>query len=592
MRITQTLIEDIICDPVVGAKVIMGENLDVFQRVRLKICWHTPRVMDTSGFSSAKTKNMWIVANLRALIFPEHVGAVYYPTFTSGQKNYWGYYNEVAMRAPIFRSQLGLIRVDGVDSRSGNSAKATGRGPSVWECHYLNSSKIMMPAPGFLTGSKSQAGYRFNDLYIDEWTKAEAMSLESDGIDDQLIGRTTRHSWNQHHPIHGNHHLFLATAEDDVMHPAHDRYEGYVAECRRGNPDYFVFGFCFKDYSAKPFNKSQTFEERFRNHAALRDMKKNKSKQGYLAEGIGVWGNNRRGLYTSEMIKHCHEVGLRDKAEIVCSRTEDVEGDKAHYFLGVDPAKADNKKADNGALVVLRAVPLVPGKLSKEASDYRTSFCYGYKVRKADAPQWSAIIHMKHQHFGFSGIQLDPGGGGIWIRPELAKSQQVIRDHLTNVRPLACLEDEAEMLIMAEFILSIFKPKDLLVSRTWANMDVKQQDNLNDIAHTEFVEGLSRGVGFPEPPKKGDEGRFKSDEAREAAFLVEAIGRELQQIFYKTNNDGTTFYNKHNAREFASKRRKDFAYAAMMAYMRFLIWVKGGSDELDISDDDAEMAFA
>lgn len=586
LKITQTLIEDTICDPVIGARFIMNLQLDAFQTARLKICWNTPRVMDTSGFSSAKTLNMWIVSNLRPLIFPEHQVAVYYPKFDSGKNIYWPYFNDVAMRAPIYRAQLGRIRVEGVDSTSDDTGKATGKGPSCWTCNFRNGSKILMPAPGFLQGARTQAGFRFNDLFIDEWTKVEAMSKELDGIDDQLIGRTTRASFNQHHPIHGNHHLFLATAEEDVMHPAHARYESYMEEVRLGNPNYFVFGFCFKDYSNKPFSGSQTFTERFRNEGALKDMKKNKTKEGYLAEGIGVWGRNCKGLYTSDMIKHCHELGKRDESPVVCSRREDPQGAVAKYFLGIDPAKADNKKADDGSLVVLRAVPVGDvTELSSDPSAYRLSFCYAYRVRKADAAQWSGIIHQKHQHFMFSGMMLDPGGGGIWIRPELAKSNAIIRGNKTTVKPIACIEDEESMLVTADFILSMFKPKDALVERTWGNMDAKHQDNLTDLAHTEFSDGLTRGVAFPVPLAKGHDERYKNEEQKAAAVLVELIGRQLQAIYYKTTTDGKTFYNKHNAREFSARGRKDFGYAAMMAYMRFLIWVKTDSDDVKMPDD-------
>jgi hypothetical protein len=590
LKITQTLIEDVICNPVIGARHIMNLNLDVFQRVRLKICWNTPRVMDTSGFSSAKSFNMWIVSNLRALLFREHAVAVYYPKFENTKQIYYIYYNKVASRAPIFRAQLGRLTEEGIDSQTGGVTKASNKGTSCWVMNYLNGSKVMMPAPGFSLGARTSAGYRFNDLNIDEWTKVEQMSKELDGIDDQLIGRTTKGSWNQLHPILGNHHLFLATAEDDVMHPAHERYESYMDEVRAGNPDYFVFGFCFKDHSNLKF-ENDTFSGILRNEAALKDMKKNKTKEGYLAEGIGVWGRNKKGLYTSEMIKHCHEVGVRDNARIICSRREDPQGDKAKYFLGIDPAKADNKKADDGALVSLRALPLTD-ELTNDVSNYKLSWNYAYRVRRADAGQWGGIIHQKHQQFGFSGMMLDPGGGGIWNRPELAKSHQMIRGARTSVRPLACVEDEQEMLVAGEFILSIFKPKDVTIVRAYGDMDMKQQDNLTDLAHEEMCEGLARGIGFPPPPKRGTDERYTTEEQVMAARLVEMIGTELLAIFYKTESDGMTHHNKHGAREFSSKRRKDFAYAALMAYLRFLMWVKSGSDDLKVGDDDMDMIGA
>lgn len=588
LKITQTLIEDVIANPVVGAKVIMGENLDVFQRVRLKICWNTPRVMDSSGFSSAKTKNMWIVSNLRALLFPGHIGAVYYPVFMTGQLTYWKYFNEVAARAPLYRAQLGRNRLVGVDGKSGEEGKATGKGPSCWECNYKNDAQILMPAPGFLQGAKTQAGLRFNDLYVDEWTKVEAMSAESDGIDDQLVGRTTRHCFNKSHGIHRNHHLFLATAEDR-MHPAYDRYESYRKEEQAGNPDYYTFSFCHKDYSDEPYKGDKSFRDEFREELVLKDMKKNKSPQGYLAEGIGVWGQNGKGLYTTQMLEHCYEIGAREKAEVICSRKEDPEGLKAYYFLGVDPAKADNKKADDGALVSLRAMPLIDD--AKEPSQFHLSFNWAYRVRKADAPQWSAIIHLKHRHFQFAGIGMDGGGGGIWIRPELKKTNQLIRGSNQLVRPIACLEDEADTMVMGEFILSMFKPLDIRIQQVWGDMNMRGLDNLTDLAHTEFTEGLRQGIGFPLQAKKRNPEELKKwrDEKLEAAKLVELIGAQLLAISVRTEDDGTTYYSKQGARSFSSKKRKDFAYAGMIAWLRFLMWLRKGENDVALAKEDAAL---
>jgi hypothetical protein len=220
LKITQTMIEDFIIDPVLGVEVIFGYKLDAFQRVRLKICWWTPRVMDSSGFSSAKSINMWLVSNLRALLLPGHVAGVYYPNFNSGKKVYWPYFRKTALQSKIYAAQCGKERIEGIDGKSNEVAKAMDKGNSTWEYLYKNESRIMMPAPGFMQDAKSQAGMRFHDLYIDEFTKIEA--VKGGGIDQQLIGRTTMEPYNREHPIYCAHHLFLATAED-TTHPSYER---------------------------------------------------------------------------------------------------------------------------------------------------------------------------------------------------------------------------------------------------------------------------------------------------------------------------------------------------------------------------------
>jgi hypothetical protein len=66
------------------------------------------------------------------------------------------------------------------------------------------------------------------------------------------------------------------------------------------------------------------------------------------------------------------------------------------------------------------------------------------------------------------------------------------------------------------------------------------------------------------------------------------------QICVQTNDDGSTFYTKGvlPARVFSSKVKKDFAYAALMAYCRFLMWVRGASNDLIVDEENAAMCGA
>lgn len=243
------MVEDFIMDPVLGVRVIMNLKLDAFQRVRLKICHWVPRVMDSSGFSSAKSIGAWAITNLRPILFPGRCCGVYYPTFDAAKRIYIPNYTKVARNAPLFRAQLGRPKVIGLDGSSATEAKALMKGPSCWSVTYKNGSEVLVPAPGFLQDAKTQAGQRFSDLYIDEWTKVEATGTE--GIDEQLIGRVTLESWNKNHPIYRNHILFSATAED-TMHKGYTRYAAYKAKVAAGDPDYAMLAFNYKDYSDLP----------------------------------------------------------------------------------------------------------------------------------------------------------------------------------------------------------------------------------------------------------------------------------------------------------------------------------------------------
>ena len=588
-RITEGMVEDFIHDPVLAAQILFGEELDVFQRVRLKLYWHVPRVMDSSGFSSAKTHCMWIVANLRALLIQEHISAVYYQDFGAGQRNFWNpNYRRVARASHIFRAHIGRMEAD----NSKTKGKAERMGPSCWTCDYKNGSKVMMPAAGFLQDAKSQAGLRINDLFIDEWTKIAAVS---DGIEKQLIGRATRACFNKEHRFWKNHQIFLATAEDS-SHPAWDKYQSFLKDVEEGNPDFALINFSFKDYSNLPFKKTgRSFKEIYREQSVIDDIRKSQSAAGYRQEALGFWSKMGRTLYPGDAIEAAYKNGT-GIVQPILNRSEDWAKDKesAYYFMGSDPAKSDTSKADDGALVVLRAEvkPGIEMENAVEPPHFNLDWVWAYKVRGADGPQWSAIMHRKDLDFNITRIVMDPGGGGNWVRPELKKVRQKIRGMERTVVPIACIEDEQEMPTMGKFSLSMFKISDARLKELWGHMQIQGGDKLVDVAHSEFMEAWGRGY-FRMPAKASTlpSGVVQgwSDERKWANLLLQEVGKQLTRITVRTKPDGGTFYTSNNAREFSAKGKKDFAYAAMFAYIAFLSWLKDKqSSDCMVKEEDSD----
>jgi hypothetical protein len=586
LRVTQTMVEDFICDPCLGARVLFGEELDAFQRARLKLWWWVPRVMDSSGFSSAKTRCLWIVSNLRCLLIPDHVSAIYYQTFTAGQQNYWKHFLAATQSSAIFRAHIGRMNEEGTDV----GGKATLKGPSMWTCDYRNGSQVMMPAPGFLTDARTSAGFRFNDLYIDEWTKAIAGG--SSAIDDQLIGRSTREAISKYHPLWANKNIFLATAEDS-MHAGYEKYDDFVQDEAKGNPECATVSFHFKDYSDMPGpTPGNSFKDSFREDRVLADMKKGKTEAGYLQEGFGIWSKNGRVWYSEDQMKAAQMIGASRGLRAICNRKEDREKDlkrllEVFYFLGIDPARAEHRKADDGALVILRAQPKVVW--SQNPCDWWLDFVWAYKVRKADAPDWAAIIHRKEKHFDFAGLLMDPGGGGVWIQPELAKTVQHLAGGEQKVLPIACIEDEATTMVRGKFVLSMFRPTDYRIGQLYGHMNQRHPENLVDSAHTDFQEAWEKGY-FGLPPKLKDipeeEKRGWSQERQWAHLLLQVMAKQLTKVTVLTAPDGTVAMTSRNARQFGAKGKKDFAYAGLYAYIRFLAWLKAQEASVRLAPED------
>jgi len=297
-QITQSMIEDLLWDPVMAAEVIMGYKLDVFQRVRLKWMWFVPDTEDDSGFSTGKTIVDWIYVNLRALLLPGHHAGVYYPYFETGKQTFWLYFDQC--QAPIFKAQLGRQEFEGEKKKSAKS-----QGAACFRAYYRNGGQVMMPAPSFIKDANSQASLRLNTLLVDEWTHVDAMS---DNWALQLYGRVTRPSFNQHHPVWKNHKHLSAPAKTRV-HPATRRHDSMTREARHGNPDVHVFTFNFKDFSHFPCRTGKSFSEEFRVESALRAMKRDLSADEYLAEGLGIWAASGRGWFSDEDIEICQKKG-------------------------------------------------------------------------------------------------------------------------------------------------------------------------------------------------------------------------------------------------------------------------------------------
>jgi len=349
LRITQTMLEDLLWDPVMAAWVFFKIKLDAFQAVRLRIYWFTPDVEDHSGFTSGKTIVDWVWCNLSAvLLYDCHIGVIF-QTFQIGKDNFWQYYKEFS--TPLFRAQLGLMEEEVRE-------KSQFKEPGCWKQHFKNRSMVAMPAPGFLQEARNLAGWRVNRLLIDEWTKIMMSAGGAEGIQKQLLGRVTRPCYNANHPVWCNNVVRSATAELG-NHPGFRVHREYEREVKRGNPDYWTFGFSYENYSNLRCHTGKTFKDQYRDEKRLRTLKLSNTPEKFRAEGLGLWQKQSKGWYTSEMIEAGQALGRQRKLEPILSRATDPLGKdpEVRYFLGVDPAPSQGQRSDEGAIMVLRARP-------------------------------------------------------------------------------------------------------------------------------------------------------------------------------------------------------------------------------------------
>lgn len=263
-----------------------------------------------------------------------------------------------------------------------------------------------------------------------------------------------------------------------------------------------------------------------------------------------------------------------------------------YYFCGFDTAPAQSARADDGAIVVLRATPrheAEEGALSERADDYAESALYARKIRNASARQWSGFLHLLDERFGgFSMIVGDPGGGGLFIRKELGSSRQLIENAERECTPIVT-PDDPNAPVVAKYTLRLFKRGDTGIESVWPKL--AGDDVLNDAAHGALREAIEHGhVVLPPDARewKRDQVAGWSEERQFALRNLSEMAAQLVNITVATKDDGTYAFTKHNVRMFSARGRKDLAYAFMYAHVAFLIWLRQvGQEEMYGGGDDS-----
>lgn len=581
ITIEKRMLEDLLFDPVKAAWVFFRIRLDAFQQARLRVMWFTPDVEDSSGFSSGKTIVDWVVVNLSAVLIPNtHIG-VFYQTFQTGKESFWQYYNQFS--TDLFRAQLGRLDAEGEEQ-----GKAQGKDPGCWKQYFRNGSVVAMPAPGFASEAKNMASLRFNRLLIDEWTKIMSSESGMAAVTKQLMGRVTRACFNQHHPVWSNKVWRTATAELG-SHPAYQAHREFEREMRRGNPDFWSMRFCYKDYSNLPCHSGRSFKEEFRQEKRIKALKVANTPEKVRAEVLGIWSRCAKGWYSQMALDACQELGRRRGLDPVCSRVADpTAGENTRYFLGVDPAPSQGHDSDEGALAVLRARPAAdpPGP---HESDWILDFVWMRVLRKADAEQWSGLIHEKHQDFGFDMILMDLGGGGQWIAPELRKPRQNIRDATVECKPIT---GRSAPSIEGDMILVMLSRGEESIKALWPELKHAHGDDvLKDGANTMFQTALTKGtVGLPVRHQERQPAPLWVEERVWASRLLGGVlPAQAMKVNAETNEDGSWRLTRNNARIFRSSGRDDLVDAARNAYVAFRIWLLGCDADWAMGAEDAAL---
>lgn len=535
-----------------ACEVILGIELDHFQRYRLRILWSVPFVIDSSGVSTGKTAVMFCYANLRCILIPDHKLAVYYPNWAVGQEEFWPYFKMAMERSEIFREQL-----------APHSGKIDGlHGSSAWQMFYKNGSNLTMPAGSFMQDANTQGSRRFNTLIVDEWTQAEVMG---EGIGKQLVARTTRAGFNQFHPVWGNHLKFFGHAETP-LHPGYaNRVVPYQRNVRDGSRNHALISFNYLDWSP-PFAK------KYLQRAVIAEEKSTLTEDHFRRKWLGIWSRDGATYYPQTVLLRACRVDIR----AVFRREYDLEVNTC----GVDVAPGQSINADYCGTVNCRILEL--GEASRMVPTYihpltgvpfHVSFTFAHMMRDVSSGQVSGFIHLLHRIFSYSGIMLDPGGGGLWIYKDLKQPVQKINNVETNVVPLCTAE---EPLQMDKHAVVMFFKRSPALNPLFQQQFMVSDDGFLDACHRRFREAWE-ATQFVWPQRL--EHRAPS-EVREmihntlwAHKYLDLAMDQLSQVRQAVKADGTPDLTSRGFARFQSPRKKDLAYAAFYAYIAALKWM-------------------
>lgn len=566
--IDQRLIERFIRDPVMAATVLMGAELDTFQKFRLRMLWAVPFAVDSSGVSTGKTAVIFYYLNLRCMLIPDHVAAIYYPNWAVGQEEFWAYFGRTFERSDIFREQI-----------QPHAGKIEGlHGSSAWQMFYKSGSKLTMPAGSFMQDSNTQGSRRFHTMVVDEWTQAELMG---EGIGKQLVARTTMAGFNQFHPVWGNHVKFFGHAETP-LHPGYaNRIVPYQRAIQDGSQSHALISFNYRDWTP-PFAK------KYLQRAIIAEEKRTLTEDHYRRKWLGIWSRDGATYYPQAILLRA----CRTEVRPVFRR--EYEGEV--NILGFDSAPGQSVKADYCAAVNTRIIELGERSTMRPTFihpmtrvPYNIAVTFAHMMRNVSAEQASGFIHLLHRVFGFTYVIMDPGGGGLWIYKDMKKPEQMINNARVPVVPLCTIDEPLQTEKQA---IVVFFKRGPQLNPLFQQQFLTGDDGFLDACHRRYREAWE-GQEFLWPQRienraPAEVQGFNQSELWAQRYLD--IGMDqLCRVRQLVRADGTPDLTSRGFARFQAPGKKDVAYAAMYSHVGTQLFMHNHALGLDRDNEVAVM---
>ncbi len=559
----------LIDDPVMAAKVLLGAELDHFQKVRLRMMWFTPIFLDHSGVSSAKSETVFIFALLRMMLLPNPLSmgqgrnvAVFYQKLDTAKSAFVDKLVKYAETSPkgILLQQLKRQRSNELYRKQGNS----------YLVEWRNGGTIHLPAGDFARNSKGEASKRYNDVICDE---AGEMDEMGQGIDKMLLARATLQCFNPNHPVWCNHTHFFGHGVSK-KHPYYRRFSKIRRKAVRGSQQHAVFCANYTDYQGK-------FMEKYGQQAksVADNMKDAVGDSEWAWQWLGEFKSESMGWYSSSL-----RLGIQrlDVEPELARRDDDT-----LYFLGWDTAGTNKKAGDysSGIVVAVKAMlgPPPPGAdpvgyMEVNGRWWFFSVVYAVYLFAKTVDQQSGVIHRLHQAFRFQAIAMDSQGGGIFVYQKMRESRQFIDNRWVNLPGGLCLPQEQFGWVMAEPIVHTFDRGDPLFRSMFGEKYLQDNSGPNDFAHRTMRELMGRrSLAWPLTRERRTLMPASSLLTAEQQEVLSQLDRTLAQfggIGVKVDKDGRPVKSGKGMQQFVEAGKKDGAMATIYAVLRALAEVQ------------------
>ncbi len=281
------MVDDCLADVVLGAKVILGEVVPPHQELRLWGMWTSAYFFDSSGFGTAKSRNIATAIALRSSLIPGRVSGITSLNFNAAVLVFALLESWTKKGTPdykeLFTKQIAIRDKNNLDITHSSSA---------YEMKFKNGSKVRCIAPDFRGGAERVGSEDWHDGYFDEVTKYPDANVFS----TQLKTRVRRpvRPYDQGNFVFQNHTYMGGTAKY-TWHQFYPLVKTHMDKADRGDPNY---EFQSWNYTHVPKEFRWTV-----NMKTIQDQIDTNARDYVEQEVMGRWTSDSSGYYSETSIQ-------------------------------------------------------------------------------------------------------------------------------------------------------------------------------------------------------------------------------------------------------------------------------------------------